>query len=68
LTTQPVDEPPEPSQLDALIGMVGVDVLLFSSDYPHWDNDMPNRVLRGLTEPDRVAVLADNPMQTLRLT
>jgi predicted TIM-barrel fold metal-dependent hydrolase len=68
LTTQPVDEPDDPAELDALVSMVGSDVLLFSSDYPHWDNDMPTRALRRLTEEQRVEVLSGNASRTLRLT
>jgi hypothetical protein len=38
-TTQPVDEPDEAKHLRQLIEWVGIDRLLFSSDYPHWDYD-----------------------------
>jgi uncharacterized protein len=67
-TTQPLDEPANPKHLDAIIDMLGVEVLLFSSDYPHWDNDMPNRVLRGLTEQQRGAVMSGNATGVLRLS
>src|SRR5581483_193046 len=40
-TTQPIDEPDEARHLRQLIEWVGVDRLLFSSDYPHWDFDDP---------------------------
>ena len=40
-TTQPIDEPDEARHLRSLIEWVGVDRLLFSSDYPHWDFDDP---------------------------
>jgi predicted TIM-barrel fold metal-dependent hydrolase len=67
-TTQPLDEPDDPAQLDQLIAMLGTEVLLFSSDYPHWDNDMPTRVLRGLDSDQRRDVLGGNARRTLRLT
>ena len=38
-TTQPIDEPDEGKHLRQLIEWIGVDRLLFSSDYPHWDYD-----------------------------
>lgn len=40
-TTQPCDEPEDPSQLRDIIDWIGWDRLLFSSDYPHWDTDDP---------------------------
>ena len=45
-TTQPIDEPDEARHLRSLIEWVGVDRLLFSSDYPHWDFDDPRFAFR----------------------
>jgi predicted TIM-barrel fold metal-dependent hydrolase len=46
LTTQPFDEPEEPLQVLELLEQLDLsDRLLFSSDYPHWDFDDPERVL-----------------------
>lgn len=45
-TTQPMEEPPEPRFLNQLIDMLGSDeLLMFASDYPHWDFDDPRRAL-----------------------
>ena len=53
-TTQPIDEPDEARHLRSLIEWVGVDRLLFSSDYPHWDFDDPRFAFRTpLTEVER---------------
>jgi uncharacterized protein len=43
LTTQPLENSPEPSQLiDVLKAVGGVeDMLCFATDYPHWDLDNP---------------------------
>ena len=38
-TTQPIEEPDNARHLRAVIEWIGVDRLLFSSDYPHWDYD-----------------------------
>ncbi|MDH2351673.1 amidohydrolase family protein [Bradyrhizobium sp. SSUT112] len=46
-TTQPIDEPDEARHLRSLIEWVGVDRLLFSSDYPHWERSYPVAVERG---------------------
>ena len=35
-------EPDNPLHMQQLIAMLGHDVICFSTDYPHWDNDMPD--------------------------
>ncbi len=40
VTTQPIDAPPDPKQLLQVIDQIGSeDVLMFSTDYPHWQFD-----------------------------
>jgi len=46
---------------------MGADHLCFSSDYPHWDNDMPNHALRMLSPGDRQKVFYGNAAKILRL-
>lgn len=46
LTTQPMEEPDHPSQLLQLIEQLGEDMLMFSTDYPHWDFDNPERAFQ----------------------
>ena len=66
-STQPLDEPANPAHLKALIDMLGPEHLVFSTDYPHWDNDMPGDSLLML-EPDvRRRVLSENAKGVLRL-
>lgn len=46
-TTQPMDEPNDPRQLWPLFeAMQAERTLLFSSDYPHWDADDPQVVMK----------------------
>jgi predicted TIM-barrel fold metal-dependent hydrolase len=43
-TTQPMEEPPDPKQLLQVIEHLGSDeMLMFATDYPHWDYDAPDR-------------------------
>ena len=66
-TTQPCDEPDDPKELGTLVSMLGQDVLCFSTDYPHWDNDMPAGTLQMLEPSARKAVFFDNAARVLRL-
>ena len=45
-TLQPVDAPPTREQLLQIIGQLESDeMLMFSTDYPHWQFDTPNEAL-----------------------
>jgi predicted TIM-barrel fold metal-dependent hydrolase len=66
-TTQPLEEPDDPADLDKMISLIGDDILCFSSDYPHWDNDMPESALSFLAGAARARVFADNARRVLRL-
>jgi predicted TIM-barrel fold metal-dependent hydrolase len=60
-TTQPIDEPDEAKHLRSLIEWVGVERLLFSSDYPHWDFDDPRFAFKTpLTEAERRKIFNTN--------
>jgi predicted TIM-barrel fold metal-dependent hydrolase len=66
-TTQPMDEPQDPRDLEALLALLGFDNLCFSTDYPHWDNEMPSHVVRRFPPAVRRQVLADNARRVFRL-
>lgn len=66
-TTQPIEEPRDPADLERLLRMVGMDNICFSTDYPHWDNDMPMQSLRTLPEANRDAIMRTNARNVLRL-
>ena len=58
LTTQPLDEPDDEGDLAEIFESVGVDRIMYSSDYPHWDFDEPRFVLAK-------AGLGDEAMQRI---
>ena len=67
-TTQPIDEPDEGKHLRSLIEWVGVDRLLFSSDYPHWDFDDPRFAFKTpLTEAERAKIFRGNASAIYKL-
>jgi predicted TIM-barrel fold metal-dependent hydrolase len=50
-TTQPIAEPDDPSDLQRLLELVDADrTVMFASDYPHWDNDDPERGIPPLDD------------------
>jgi len=70
LATQPVDDDPDAAELYRLIEVEKshlADILVYSSDYPHWDNDRPGRVLNTLSNATKAKIFCDNAKATLRL-
>ena len=60
-TTQPFVEPNDPGQLGSILEIIHADqTLLFSSDYPHWDFDNPQRALGTTSQEVRGRILAGN--------
>ena len=51
LTTQPIEEPEDGKQLHQILAMFPAErMLMFFTDYPHWDGDTPDFALRNLPE------------------
>jgi predicted TIM-barrel fold metal-dependent hydrolase len=67
-STQPMDEPSDGRMLDGLLQLIGCEHLCFSTDYPHWDNEMPDQVLQTLAHDARERVFGGNARATLRLS
>ena len=60
LTSQPMEEPEDPEQIRQILPMMYADeVLMFSSDYPHWDFDSPLRAFPRLDERLRRRIFSD---------
>lgn len=60
-TSQPIEEPERPEFLLQLFEMIHADkTLMFSSDYPHWDNDSPKHALPRLPEAMMARIMHGN--------
>jgi predicted TIM-barrel fold metal-dependent hydrolase len=65
LTTQPLDAPPDPAQLDIVMEQIGSDrMLLFSTDYPHWQFDGTQSLPANFTPALRRRICVENPLDT----
>ena len=61
LTTQPMEEPSAPEHLRDTLAWIGMDRLLFATDYPHWDYDDPQQSLKiRLSAEERDAFFIGN--------
>jgi predicted TIM-barrel fold metal-dependent hydrolase len=65
LTVQPFDGPADPASLNRTIDQLGSDrMLLFSTDYPHWQFDGDDVLPTGLSDDILRKILVDNPFET----
>ncbi len=61
-TLQPTDSPPTGADMERLLEQIGRDdMLLFSTDYPHWQFDGQNVWPAGFSDALKRRVLLDNP-------
>ncbi|MEX2194323.1 MAG: amidohydrolase family protein [Thermoleophilaceae bacterium] len=67
-TSQPIEEPEGKGDYVAHMSRLAdaEHTLMFSSDYPHWDNDQYTRAIRKLPEDMRDAVSFENAMELYR--
>jgi predicted TIM-barrel fold metal-dependent hydrolase len=65
LSLQPVDGPPDRDSLLRLIDhLQSDDLLLFSTDYPHWQFDGTDAIPDGLPDALVRKIMVDNPLAT----
>jgi predicted TIM-barrel fold metal-dependent hydrolase len=69
LTLQPLDESPDPAQTLETIEQLGSDeMLMFSTDYPHYHFDAPEEALpSGLPEALKAKIMSENARGFYRL-
>jgi predicted TIM-barrel fold metal-dependent hydrolase len=68
LGTQPIEEPRKAEQLMQIFDMIGGDeILLYCSDYPHFDFDEPTVLPRALSPESRQRILHDNACEFFNL-
>jgi predicted TIM-barrel fold metal-dependent hydrolase len=68
LSTQPLDDESRPDDLYRMIEESYLsEMIVYSSDYPHWDNDRPGAVLNKLSDDTKRKVFCDNAKGILRL-
>ncbi|HEX3970451.1 MAG TPA: amidohydrolase family protein [Stellaceae bacterium] len=64
-TLQPIDAPDDRTTLNDAIAQLGSDaLLLFSSDFPHWQFDADDVLPEGLSDQLLKKILVDNPLAT----
>jgi hypothetical protein len=64
-STQPLDEPPDPAHLAALLDMIRAGrPRRVSTDYPHWDNEFPERALSRIEGGLKRRILYENALET----
>lgn len=69
LTTQPIEEPDNPKHLQQIFDMIDAEnMLLFSSDFPHWDFDDPFAILKGLSDGAKRKIFSENAKRLYKLT
>jgi predicted TIM-barrel fold metal-dependent hydrolase len=68
VTTQPVPEPPHDHWLHWVLEMMHADeMLMFSTDYPHWDGDSPEYTFKRIPAELWHRIMVDNPLGYYRM-
>jgi predicted TIM-barrel fold metal-dependent hydrolase len=68
ISTQPMEEPERARHLVEVMEWIGLERLLISTDYPHWDFDDPSLALpRSLGLEARRAICSENARKVYRL-
>jgi predicted TIM-barrel fold metal-dependent hydrolase len=67
-TTQPLEEPANPKHLASLLATFDAEhMLMFSTDYPHWDADNPVTALRAIPDEWKERIFFENASETFKV-
>lgn len=67
-STQPIEEPEDPKHFQAMLEMFAAErMLMFATDYPHWDGDTPDFIARSFPPALRPAIMGGNALSLYRL-
>ena len=68
LSSQPLESPDDPRQLLRIFDMMDAEhILMFASDYPHWDFDSPTHAFPRLDPALRERIFSTNAREWLSL-
>ena len=68
LTTQPIEEPNNLTHLHQILDMFPADqILMFATDFPHWDGDTPDFSMRMLPKSLRSSVMWETASKLYKL-
>jgi predicted TIM-barrel fold metal-dependent hydrolase len=68
LTTQPLEEPEPARHLAQMLEMFdAAHMLMFSSDFPHWDGDTPDFAARAMPSTLRARIMSETARELYRL-
>lgn len=68
LTSQPMEEPENAQHWKAMLEMLdAAQMVMFSSDFPHWDGDTVDFAARSFTREQRERVLSETARELYRL-
>ncbi|MDQ3398496.1 MAG: amidohydrolase, partial [Deinococcota bacterium] len=68
VTTQPLEEPDNPEHFTMMLEMFPAEkMLMFSTDFPHWDGDTPDFAARHFPERLKARVMSETARQLYRL-
>ncbi len=69
VTTQPIEEPERPEDLLSTCEWIGWDRIMFSTDYPHWDQDDPRYAFKvKVPDKEKRMLYRDNALSFYNLT
>ncbi|TKB09219.1 MAG: amidohydrolase [Mesorhizobium sp.] len=67
-STQPVEEPDNPEELNYLFEQIGWGNLMYASDYPHWDFDDPRYAFKArISEEHKTMLFRENAKKVYRI-